>query len=1249
MTDEQPNDPTESHKHPTGDPELTGGWFQAGSPPPPGGAPAPEPPAEDEAAEAPEPAALSPQETPPAAGEIAPEALPTESAQPEAVLPPQETPPPAAPQSLDTIALPAALLPAPPEPPALPTPAPSPIPPSSSPGPAGQEKKVGGTRPGDEPTLTTTFPVIIPPAPGPESRERGTEGIRPATVAPPPRRSAWTGERLGDRPAAPPPLPPTARGRQVPAGGARAPLPPPARVPAARAARPGGPPAQRSAETTGASGVRWPVLKGSCLLQALLAALIGGMLLLICGSLATTAGYLYLSRDLPSIDDLQARAASFETTYLYDRNGSLLYELNDPAGGHRTTVELTQISPYLQQATIDTEDKYFYTNPGFDPIGIARAIKQAAQEGEAVSGASTITQQLVRALVFSPEEAAERSLQRKLREIILASEISRRYSKDEILTLYLNQIYYGNLAYGIEAASQTYYGVPAKDLTLAQASLLAGLPQAPAIYDPFTNYDAVLVRQKQVLALMVEQKHITRQQADEASAWAQANPPTPPNATFAAPHFVNYVRRVIEEQYGAGVYRNGLKVTTTLDPALQSLAEQSVRDELDALAQNPRVRNVTNGALVAIDPRRHELLAMVGSVDFNNEQIGGQVNVALRCRQPGSSIKPLTYLTAMRGFDSNGRRVYWTPGTLIWDVPTDFPDQPGQPYHPQNYDGRFHGPVALRSALANSYNIPAVRTLQFVGVAGLLNTAAQLGVLSIADPVHYCPDYPYQEEPAYGLALTLGGGETTLLEMANAYAILANGGRAALDPQRQNSPALPVVLLKVTDGDGNVLLDNTPPETSPVISSGDAYLITSILSDNAARRPAFGEHSWLELTRPAAVKTGTTNDYRDNWTIGYTPSLVAGVWVGNNDNTPMEGVVSGVTGAAPIWHNFMEGALQNTPVEDFVRPADVVETEICADSGTLPSERCVNRRREVFLASQPPPPAQDDLWRKVAIDKFTGLRVNEFCPNNAEDQWFGVLPEEQVVRDWVNNTSPGQEWAHLHNFIPLPEWLALPPDQQNEARQQGKTPLLDPPKEFCNEQTGAPTLVITLPGNGQEVAGTLDIIGTAKSSNFAYFRVEYGFSHDPQAWGVVGPDQNFTQVENGVLATWDTTSLQPGDYSLRLVLVGTNGGQVESQPVRLRVVAPTPTPTDTPVPTATATLVPSATPFPTATDTPVFTVTPLPSDTPAATNTAPPPAEFTPTDTPPPTSPPLPSDTPTVPPPDITPTPGGSDVTATPP
>lgn len=650
------------------------------------------------------------------------------------------------------------------------------------------------------------------------------------------------------------------------------------------------------------------------------------------------AGYAYVAAQLPAPQELKGRAAAFKSVKFFDRNGGLLYESIDPNGGRRTVVALDQISPYLRQATVATEDQNFYRHAGVDPTGIARAIWQDINEGEIVSGASTITQQLARNVFLPPEERSRRTLRRKIKEAVLAAELTRRYDKDVILETYLNEIPYGNVAYGVEAAAETYFDKPAAALNLAESALLAGLPQSPALYDPFVDPEAAKQRQIDVLRLMFEQGYIGAEQKEAAAAASLQYAGMERN--IAAPHFVMYVRQQLEQKYGPDLlYRTGLHVYTTLDSKLQAVAEQLVRSHVASL----NARHVSNGALLAMRPDTGEILAMVGSADFFDARIDGQVNVTLQARQPGSTVKPITYLAAFqRG---------WAPSTIIVDEPTSFPDGANPDFRPVNYDDEFHGPVSIRSALANSYNIPAVKTLQYVGVQDMVATARRLGIRSWT-------------RPDYGLSLTLGSGDATLLEMVGVYGVLANEGR--LTP--------PVSVLKVTDSLGRVFEQSGQPAPERVVEPEYAYLITDILSDDEARVPAFGRSNPLAIGRPAAVKTGTTNDYRDNWTIGYTPELVVGVWVGNNDNTEMRGV-SGISGAAPIWHDFMTSALNDSPVTQFRRPAGVVTREVCAETGMPVDGTCRERRSEIFAAAQLPrnlvpiaiDPTPDEADSMVAI------------------------------------------------------------------------------------------------------------------------------------------------------------------------------------------------------------------------------------------------------------------------------------------
>lgn len=624
--------------------------------------------------------------------------------------------------------------------------------------------------------------------------------------------------------------------------------------------------------------------------------------------LSATEGYLQQYQPGP-----QPRV--FQTTRLYDRNGALLAELFEE--GRRTWVPLSRVSSHLIDATIATEDATFYRNRGIDPLRIAAAFIRNAREGEVVSGASTITMQLARNLFLGPDQRYDQSFDRKLLEAGLAQELTEIYTKDELLEMYLNLLNYGNLAYGPEAAAQRYFGKPAAELTLAEATMLAGIPQAPALLNPFGNLEGVKARQKIVLDLMVRHGFLTEREADfvfEQPIPLLASPPAPANQ---APHFVQHVVQGLEQQLGAGtVRRGGWQITTTLDLPMHQLAQTIVRQQVDGLRAS---FDLNNAALVALKPNSGEILAMVGSADFDNASIAGQVNVTTRLRQPGSAIKPVLYATAL-----NDGLV--SPATVLWDVPVTYTVSAGEIYAPRNYDNQFHGPVTVRSALANSYNVPTIKLLAGLGVERMLQSARALGIRSLSQPAEW-----------YGLSLTLGGGDVTLLDLTTAYHTLAGAGRY-LPPR---------AVLALTDGRGNVSNLPTSPAL-PVLTPEAAFLVTDILSDDAARAPIFGGATHLRVSRPAAVKTGTTTDFRDNWTIGYTRYLVTGVWAGNSDGRPMRNI-SGVTGAAPIWHHFMQAVLDDpamlatlgAPLDpsgwDFAPPAEAIQLPDCP-----PGLRCRN-------------------------------------------------------------------------------------------------------------------------------------------------------------------------------------------------------------------------------------------------------------------------------------------------------------------
>ncbi len=910
-----------------------------------------------------------------------------------------------------------------------------------------------------------------------------------------------------------------------------------------------------------------------CFLRGVVISLFVGVGLLILGAILAVLGYASIASTLPSVDDLRARSAQFETTRILDRNGNQLYQILDPNAGRRTYVKLKDISPTLVAATIATEDKEFYNHPGFDPIAIARALWQNLTGGEIESGASTITQQLARALLFSPEERVEQSYLRKIREVILAAEITRQYSKDEILELYLNEIYYGNLAYGIEAASETYFNTTASNLSLAQASFLAGIPQAPGVYDIHTQRDVTLKRHKDVLVLMYtlsqEKGCITVSNSlepvcvgvDQALAAAKEIEDysfPEPNVLIKYPHWVQFVRSQLEAQFDAQtIYRSGFTVYTTLDPNLQDTAQQIVAQQVAALVNN----NASNGALVAIRPSTGEILAMVGSADFYNDAIDGQVNMATSpTRQPGSSIKPFTYLAA---FEKG-----WTPSTLIWDVPSYFPpsgdpNDPSEPYVPVNYDGKFHGPVRVRTALANSFNIPAVKTLQFVGVyddpntpqhEGLIGMATKLGITTLT-------------RKDYGLALTLGGGEVSLMEMTGAYATIANQGKRIP----------PVAILKITDYNGNLIYEYKPTQGEQVIRPEHAYLITSILSDNDARAPMFGRNSVLNLPFPAAAKTGTTNDFRDNWTMGFTPDLAVGVWVGNADYTPMVNT-TGLSGAAPIWAQFMQIAapyLTNNNPSNFVRPAGIMDKVVCAISGTEPSEWCPEQRSEVFAVDQPPLPASEDLWKKAIIDTWTGKLATADCNEFVEERMVINVTDDHAKR-WLRKDADGRAWVDDHGF---------------------DRPLFFVPDGKCDKDSPRPKLALRGIDDGSVVnAESVDLSIIAAANGFDSWRLEWSTSDRPKDWNLL-IESNDQVSEMTRVYNWKLDKVENGRIILRLYMTNKDDGYAEIKinfkldyepPTR---VPPTEEPTATPLP---PTEVPSETPI-APTDLP--TNTPVPSET----------------------------------------------------
>jgi penicillin-binding protein 1C len=874
--------------------------------------------------------------------------------------------------------------------------------------------------------------------------------------------------------------------------------------------------------------------------------LFGGLLLLGITVMVAVVGvtmlvYVDWSREIETeigaLDNARERE-TFETSVILDRNGSLLWEIFGE--GKRTRIPLEEMPEHLIQATISVEDDTFYTNNGLDaPSLMAALVANLRNPDSRPVGGSTITQQVVRHVAFDYDERTAVSYERKVKEVFLAYIMNRNFSKDEVLEMYLNEIYYGNLAYGIEAAANTYFGKSATELTLGEASLLAALPQSPVELDPLTNLEGAKSRQWLVLNLMVDEGYISQTEAEEA--YLEPLNFAAQEVSLTAPHFSIYVRQQLEEMFGAEVVANGgLRVTTTLDLDYQYLAEELARRHVAAIGPQ---HNLTNASLVAMKPQTGEILAMLGSVDYDDEAIDGHVNVALSAQQPGSAIKPLTYAAAMSP-DEQGQ-VSWTAADILWDVETEYPQADGQIYAPVNYDGRFHGPVRLRDALANSYNIPAVLLLQDIGVPNFLEFARLLGIESWQN-----------DSSQYGLSLTLGAAEVTPLELTGAYSSFANGGYR-VPPQS---------LLRVEKSNGEVLYEHSLPEPERVLDERVAYLISDILDDDQARIPAMGSDNPLDLPFSAAAKTGTTNEFRDNWTVGYTPGLAVGVWTGNTDNSEMIDV-TGLTGAAPLWSDYMQAVYGNPamletlkvndqpPVTEFVLPAALEETPLCALSSVIVgAAECTPAGSEWLVqTTEETPQSFPDvdapvIWEEIepAVVRLPALPLPP-------------LPVELIGEAVDDDAPPPQIFCHFPEGV---ETTLMPPESQtqvfltpprneeslkaaHEWAQANNLAIL--PFETCNEELLAlardPNRVavwrITEPKEGDTVEGVIPIVGIADfdPAVVQFYKLELGVPNGSDIQWITLGETHDQPVINGTLEMLHADALPPGDYFLRLIVV----------------------------------------------------------------------------------------------------------------
>lgn len=725
--------------------------------------------------------------------------------------------------------------------------------------------------------------------------------------------------------------------------------------------------------------------------------------ILFAGVIVILGFFFYVFWDLPSLESLPD-AYLTPSVRITDRNGQLLYEILPREGGRNTVLSIANIPQCLKDATIAVEDKNFYANPGFDLTGIVRALWININGGETIAGGSTITQQVARTLLLSQEERTERTLRRKLRETVLAAQMTRKLSKDEILALYLNQMNYGGLAYGVEAASQTYFGKPASELLLPECALIAGLPQAPGVYNPFTNPDLAKGRQSVVLGLMEKQGYITREERVNAEATPLSYNPLP--YPMKAPHFIWIIKDQIDRLTSEGILKSGqsIIVRTTLDLDAQHFAEEILKRRIAGFKNEDAAlsRNVNNAALVVLNPNDGEILALIGSADYFDESIDGALDMAISPRQTGSAFKPFVYALAL----DPARTDAWTAATPILDVSTTFTLRDGSSYTPVNYDSFEHGIVPLREALGSSLNIPAVKTLRHVGIENTIDLARRLGITSLGDA------------GKYDLSLVLGGGQISLLELSTAYATLANNGYYTGY----------VSIVDIHDADNHLLYTPEPNPPLQILDPRVVWLVSDILSDDSARSTGFGLNSALKLDRTVAVKTGTTTNFHDNWTIGYTPDLVVGVWVGNSGYEAMRNV-TGLTGAAPIWSEVMRGLLQGHPDHPFARPDGLIQVEVCALSGLLPTSICPNTHKEWFIAGTEPTQT-DSTYQQIWIDALTNSLATDSTP----------IERRQSITV-LNLPAEAQGWAHEQGLPLLSDYSQTP---ENVSQQENQLILLSP-------------------------------------------------------------------------------------------------------------------------------------------------------------------------------------------------------------
>ncbi len=816
--------------------------------------------------------------------------------------------------------------------------------------------------------------------------------------------------------------------------------------------------------------------------------------------------FIWYARDLPAPGKLSQVVSS--STIFYDRDGKVLFETDKDK--NRVPVALTDIADNLKKATISIEDKNFYKHGGISQVGIIRAFFSIIFRGH-VEGGSTITQQLIKNVLLGPEQ----SVTRKIKEAILAVLVEKKYTKDQILEMYLNEAPYGGSFWGVGSAAKGYFNQSPKNLSLVQSAILAGLPQRPNNYSPFIGgKDAWKGRTTDVLRRMREDGYITRDQELMSLKELETIKFTAPNISIDAPHFVFYVRDQIEKEFGPKILDQGIRVKTTLSLDTQRTTEKIVSEEV----KNLKSAKVGNGAAVVLNSQTGEILAMVGSYDFNNPDFG-KFNAATGFRQPGSAMKPITYAL--------GLEKGYTAATPIMDLKTEFPDQGGKTYVPENYDGKFRGPVQTRFTLGNSINVPAVKMLAMVGIRDFLQKADSMGLHTLS---------PTQENlNRFGLSITLGGGEVRLVDLTSAYSVFARGG-TQIDPQS---------IIEITDETGKVLYKPHPAQEKRVFSPEAAFIISHILSDNVARTMEFGANSYLNVPgKTVAVKTGTTNDKRDNWTFGYTNDLTVGVWVGNNDNTPMNPqIASGITGASPIWYDIMTQLLRRYKDGIMDKPARVKALIVDAYLGGLPKDGYPTRS-EYFIEGSEPKDVSP-FYKKLKISKANGKLANEVevKTGNYDEKEFIVISENDPV-----STDGKNRWQEA-----IDQW------RNSQADDKYKYPT-----ETSDASADSIVVSIKSPGDHSQMS-TNDVTVNAKITSVDPIKNIKIYANGTEKKSLDGDNKEINE----------TIHLDDGTYDLKVVATNNKDKQGQAG-VSIGVNKPwnSVTPTTTPITPTTSSLTP---------------------------------------------------------------------------